>query len=62
MIVTIIEHATQGQLDAAVRWTSDQLHVPEAFVEATVAVAYVVRHYRMGQLEGWDGFVEDIGG
>lgn len=61
MIVTLIKHATQAQLDAAVRWTADSLHVPEAFVEVTVAVAYVVRHYQMGQLEGWDGFVTDLG-
>lgn len=61
MIVTIIQHATQPQLDAAVRWASDQLHVPEAFMEVTVAVAYICKHFKAGQLEGWDGFVTDLG-
>ena len=60
MITTIILHATTAQLTAARRFTEDNLHVPESAVTTAVAVAYVVKHYKAGQLEGWDGFITDL--
>jgi hypothetical protein len=60
MITTIIQHATTPQLIAARRWTEDNLHVPESAVTTAVAVAYVVKHFKAGQLEGWDGFITDM--
>jgi hypothetical protein len=60
MITLIILHATAPQLIAARRWTEDNLHVPESAVTTAVAVAYVVKHFKAGQLEGWDGFITDM--
>ncbi|MER6687519.1 hypothetical protein [Streptomyces olivaceoviridis] len=56
MITTILNNATNRQLQGAVNWTSDHLHVPLDQVTECVAVAYVVRHFEMGALSGWDGF------
>lgn len=61
MITTIIQHATTAQLKAACRFTEDNLHVPDSAVTTEVAVAYVVKHFKAGQLEGWDGFITDLG-
>lgn len=60
MITTIIRNAHPKQIAAAIRWTADNLHVPHQMVDIHVAVAYVCKHFKMGQLEGWDGFIEDI--
>lgn len=60
MITTIIANATGKQLRTAVTHTADHLHVPEETVSVTVAVAYIVRHFEMGQLSGWDGFIENL--
>lgn len=57
MITTIIANATGPQLRAAITHTANHLHVPEECVGATVAVAYIVKHFEMGQLSGWDGFL-----
>lgn len=61
MITTIIRNAHHEQIVRAIVWTADNLHVPPSWVSYEVAVAYVVRHFKSGQLEGWDGFVEAIG-
>lgn len=61
MITTILGDATVAQLTAAIRWTADNLHLPETHVSAPVAVAYVCRHFEAGQLTGWDGFIENAG-
>lgn len=60
MITTIIQNATAPQLLAAARWTSDNLHIPESTLTVYVVVSYVVKHYKAGQLEGWDGFIADM--
>jgi hypothetical protein len=60
MITTIIRNATGPQRRAAITHTADHLHVPEETVSIEVAVAYIVRHFEMGQLSGWDGFVENL--
>lgn len=57
-LVLIRDEATASELAAATRWTADHLHVPADHLTHIVAVAYVVRHFEMGQLSGWDGFVE----
>lgn len=61
-IFDIVTSATLRQLNAAIIHTADHLHVPQQLVGETVAVAYVQRHFKSGELEGWDGFTEDIGG
>lgn len=60
MITTIARNATSKQLVKAVDWVSDQLHVPWPDIGPVVAVAYVVKHFRQGDYEGWDGFIEMI--
>ncbi|MFE4832967.1 hypothetical protein [Streptomyces sp. NPDC056672] len=60
MITAIMNNATDAQLQGAVNWTSDHLHVPLDQVTECVAVAYVVRHFQMGALSGWDGFIRDL--
>ena len=60
-ILPIVNEATFKQLTAARQWTADHLHVPRTEVTSQVAVAYVVRHFKSGELEGWDGFVDDLG-
>ncbi|MGW0846799.1 hypothetical protein ACWD26_43135 [Streptomyces sp. NPDC002787] len=62
MITTIINNATGNQLRSAVIWTSDHLHVPLDQVTECVAVAYIVRHFEMGALSGWDGFTSHLEG
>lgn len=58
----ILRRTGSIQLEAAIVRTADNLHVPANSVADDVAVAYVNRHFKTGQLEGWDGFVENIGG
>jgi hypothetical protein len=53
----IVSTERLSRVMAAVTWTADHLHVPESSVKYDVAVAYVVRHFEMGALSGWDGFV-----
>ena len=53
MITVILCSATVAQLTAAIRWTADNLHLPETYVSAAVAVAYVCKHFEAGQLTGW---------
>lgn len=60
MIVTILRTAHARHIRAAMRWTADNLHIPEGEVSELVAVAYVVRHFKMGELYSWDGFVEGV--
>ncbi|MER5579638.1 hypothetical protein [Streptomyces massasporeus] len=62
MITTILENATRDQLQSALNWTSDHLHVPLDQVTECVAVACVVRHFEMGALSGWDGFIANLEG
>lgn len=62
MITLIISFATPAQLNSAVTWTADNLHVPEEELTPSVAVGYVCKHYEAGVLTGWDGFIESIGG
>jgi hypothetical protein len=62
MITTIIRNATDAQLVVATLWTSNQLHIPDESITNDVAVAYVVKHFKAGQLEGWDGFIEHVEG
>lgn len=62
MITLIIQTATQEQLIAAREWTADNLHVPRGAVTPAVAVAYVLKHFEMGVLSGWDGFTETLKG
>lgn len=61
MIITIIRNAHPKQIEAAIRWTAENLHVPWDLVDMHVAVGYVCKHFVAGQLTGWDGFVEIIG-
>lgn len=61
MITLILRDATDAQLHAAACWTADNLHVPLEEIDDVIAVAYVVRHYKAGELEGWDGFITDLG-
>jgi hypothetical protein len=58
MITTIIEHAEWSHLRSALIFTSNCLHVPPDDVSTAVAVAYVIRHFKQGTYEGWEGFVE----
>jgi len=58
VITTIIENASDADLLDAVRWVSDQLHVPASQVTSSVAVGYVVRHFEQGDYAGWEGFTE----
>jgi hypothetical protein len=60
-IIMILRNTTRTQLYAAINWTADNLHVPVNEVPDIVAIAYVQRHFKAGQLEGWDGFVTDLG-
>jgi hypothetical protein len=60
MLLNILRNTTRTQLYAAIRWTSDNLHVPVTEVPDIVAIAYVQQHFKMGQLEGWDGFITDL--
>lgn len=60
-ILTILEGATGSQLVAARHWVADNLHIPVYEVRSVMAVAYIVRHFQSGQLEGWDGFITDLG-
>jgi hypothetical protein len=60
-ILTILRGASPQQVEAAIRFTANNLHAPEGCIEPEVAVAYVARHFRAGRLEGWDGFIEDLG-
>lgn len=62
MITTIINNAESHQLFAAGQYVADHLHVPESAVTTAVAVAYICKHFKAGQLEGWDGFITDIEG
>lgn len=57
----ILMDAKRSQLDAAINWTADNLHVPVNQISNVVAIAYVKRHFKAGQLEGWDGFIMDLG-
>lgn len=60
-IKSIMKEATLQQTSAAKQWTARSLNVQEPFVTRTVAVAYVIQHFTAGQLEGWEGFVADLG-
>lgn len=60
-IVEIIRNASERELAEAVDWTARNLHVPEMYVTETVAVAYVQRHFHVGVLTAWDGFVGNLG-
>lgn len=57
MITTILASAHPDDLHEARTWTSGQLHAYWADVSQPVAVAYVIRHFRQGDYEGWEGFV-----
>lgn len=61
MIITIIRNAHPRQIEAAIRWTADNLHVPWDLINEYVAVGYVCKHFEVGELTGWDGFIEDVG-
>jgi hypothetical protein len=58
MIITILRTAHASDVRAAMRWTADNLHIPEGEVTELFAVAYVVRHFEQGDYSGWDGYVE----
>lgn len=62
MITHIAAHASTQQLNAAIRWTADNLHLPVGGVSVWVAVAYICKHFESGQLTGWDGFIQDLEG
>jgi hypothetical protein len=58
MIITILRTAHAAHIRAAIRWVSDQLHIPAAEMTDLFAVAYVVRHFEQGTYTGWDGWAE----
>lgn len=60
-VIETLRGASPRQVARAADWTAARLHVPVESVTDDVAVAYVIRHYRAGRLEGWDGFLEDLG-
>jgi hypothetical protein len=62
VITFIIRNATPRQLNCAIEWTADNLHIPGDTVTNDVAVAYVCKHFKAGQLSGRDGFVKDLEG
>lgn len=62
MITLILKTASVDELRKARLYVSDCLHLPLDDVTVPVAVAYVCGHFEMGQLTGWDGFVENIEG
>lgn len=57
MIITILRTAYAPHVRAAMRWTADNLHIPEGEVTELFAVAYVVKHFEQGAYTGWDGWV-----
>lgn len=58
MILTILRTAHAEHIRSAMHYTADHLHIPVGEVSELVAVAYVLRHFRQGFYEGWDGFVD----
>lgn len=58
MLWNILNNSRWYEVAAAVEYTSNCLHVNEEDVTAIVAVSYVVNHFVMGSLEGWEGFCE----
>lgn len=62
LINNIIRNADVSDLIAAQNYVADQLHIVKDSVDDWVAVAYIIKHFEMGVLEGWDGFLEYISG
>lgn len=60
LVTHVLQHATSYQEAEALHWTADQLSVPVSTLSLTVAVAYVIAHFKKGDLEGWPGFVTDL--
>lgn len=42
------------------QYVADQLHLDYKDIDAVVAVAYIQRHFEMGDYSAWDGWVEMI--
>lgn len=60
LITNIIRNASIADLTEARNYVSNQLHIVVDSVDDWVAVAYIIKHFTRGQLEGWEGFVDYI--